>query len=195
MIKRAFDVVGAVLGLLVAAPLFAIVAVLIRIDSRGPVLFRQTRVGRNGQPFRMIKFRTMVQDAAALQAELLDRNEARDGLFKIADDPRVTRVGRWLRRTHLDESPQLWNVLCGQMSLVGPRPLIAEEDVMIAGGDRYRLHLTPGMTGPWQIRGPIEIGLAEMAKLDYMYISNWSLWRDVDILLRTAVRVFARAGF
>jgi lipopolysaccharide/colanic/teichoic acid biosynthesis glycosyltransferase len=133
-------------------------------------------------------------DAEAMKAELLELNEAGLGLFKIADDPRVTKLGKHLRRAHLDELPQLLNVLQGQMSLVGPRPLVLEEDGLLAGGDRYRLHLTPGMTGPWQIRGPMRTPLSEMVKLDYLYISNWSLWQDIDILLKTAVRVFRRAG-
>jgi exopolysaccharide biosynthesis polyprenyl glycosylphosphotransferase len=192
--KRTLDIAGASLGLVVCAPLFLVLAVLIRLDSPGPILFRQIRVGRDDQHFKMVKFRSMVVGAEAMRAHLLDRNQAGQGLFKITDDPRVTRVGRWLRRSHLDELPQLWNVLRGEMSLVGPRPLIVEEDQLIAGGDRYRLHLTPGMTGPWQIKGPIDTPLAEMAKLDYMYISNWSLGQDIDIMLRTAGRVLRRSG-
>ena len=194
VIKRTFDAVGAGLGLLISAPLLAIAAVVIRFDSRGPVFFRQTRVGRDGQLFEMVKLRTMVDGADDMREELRQLNEAGAGLFKIADDPRVTRAGRWLRRTHLDELPQLWNVLRGEMSLVGPRPLVVEEDLLIAGGDRYRLHLTPGMTGPWQIRGPLDADLAEMAKLDYVYISTWSLWRDIDIILKTVGRVLSRNG-
>ena len=193
-LKRSFDLVGSTLAVVLLAPLLLIIAVLIRLEGPGPVLFRQTRVGRDGRPLQMLKFRTMVVGAEAMQEQLRSLNEAGAGLFKIADDPRITRVGRHLRSMHLDELPQLWNVLQGRMSLVGPRPLVVEEDEQLAGGDRYRLQLTPGMTGPWQIRGPMNTPLSEMAKLDYMYISNWSLWQDIDILLKTAGRVLARGG-
>ena len=194
IIKRTFDLVGACIGIAFAAPLLIAIACAIRLDSRGPILFRQRRVGRNGERFEIVKFRSMVADAEALKAELTERNEATGGLFKIADDPRVTRVGRWLRRMHLDELPQLLNVIRGEMSLVGPRPLIEEEDAQHTGHDRQRLTLTPGMTGPWQIKGPIACPLSEMAKLDYLYVSNWSMWQDLDILLKTAMLVFGRNG-
>lgn len=193
-LKRAFDLAGAAVGLLGLSPLFAVIAVMIKLDSRGRVLFRQMRVGRDNRPFEIVKFRSMVVGADAMKNDLLERNEAEQGLFKIAADPRVTRVGRWIRRMHLDELPQLWNVIHGEMSLVGPRPLIQEEDRLLGGSDRHRLRLTPGMTGPWQVRGPMTTPLPEMAKLDYLYVSNWSLWTDIDILLRTAVRVLERGG-
>jgi exopolysaccharide biosynthesis polyprenyl glycosylphosphotransferase len=193
-LKRAFDLVLGTLGLIVAVPVMALIALAIRIDSPGPALFRQTRVGRGGDHFTMLKFRTMVVGAESMREQLAERNEAADGLFKMTDDPRVTRFGALLRRSHLDELPQVINVLQGEMSLVGPRPLVIEEDGLLAGGDRYRLHLTPGMTGPWQIKGPMSTPLSEMAKLDYLYISNWSLWQDIDILLKTAVRVSTRSG-
>ena len=183
-LKRSLDWCGATLLMLALAPLLLAVALAIRLDSRGPVLFRQTRVGRDGRRFEMLKFRTMVDGADALKPRLLDRNEA-DGLFKIADDPRVTRVGRLLRRTSLDELPQLFNVLRGEMSLVGPRPLVVDEDRKVEGWHRRRLHLTPGMTGHWQILGSARIPLDEMVKIDYLYVANWSLWSDVKILLRT----------
>lgn len=128
-----------------------------------------------------------------MKASLRDRNEA-DGLFKIADDPRVTRVGRVLRRTSLDEIPQLFTVLRGEMSLVGPRPLVVDEDDQVRGQDRRRLHLTPGMTGHWQILGSARIPLQEMVKIDYLYIANWSLWGDVKILMRTIPYLLRRRG-
>jgi lipopolysaccharide/colanic/teichoic acid biosynthesis glycosyltransferase len=193
-VKRAFDLLGALLGLLVVLPLLVAIAVAIKLDSRGPVFFRQLRVGRHGKGFYMLKFRTMVPDAEALKDSLRDRNEAREGLFKIADDPRTTRVGRLLRRSALDELPQLLNILRGEMGLVGPRPLVVEEDRRIEGRHRRRLDLTPGMTGPWQILGPARASLAEMAAIDYMYIANWSLWADVKILLRTFSHVVGRRG-
>jgi exopolysaccharide biosynthesis polyprenyl glycosylphosphotransferase len=188
-VKRAMDIVGSLLALIALAPVMVAIAISIRLTSRGPVLFRQTRVGRDGRRFTMLKFRTMVEGADALKARLATRNEA-DGLFKISDDPRVTRVGRLLRRTSMDELPQLVNVLRGEMSLVGPRPLVVDEDSKIQGRHRRRLHLTPGMTGDWQILGSARIPLNEMVKIDYLYVTNWSLWGDVKILARTILYVF-----
>jgi exopolysaccharide biosynthesis polyprenyl glycosylphosphotransferase len=193
LLKRGFDIGLASVALFVLAPLMVLLAVLVRLSSNGPALFRQRRVGRNGRAFEMLKFRTMVSDAEALKTELADLNEA-DGLFKIRNDPRVTRLGRWLRETSLDELPQLINVLKGEMSLVGPRPLIAEEDVTIAGWRRRRLEVPPGMTGHWQVLGGARVPLDEMVVIDYLYIANWSLWRDVKCLLRTAGCVVARRG-
>jgi lipopolysaccharide/colanic/teichoic acid biosynthesis glycosyltransferase len=193
-LKRALDVMGAALGLLALAPAIAVIAVAIKLDGGGPVLYRQQRVGRHGRRFQMLKFRTMVPGADALKDALRAHNEARGGLFKIADDPRVTRVGRWLRRSALDELPQLLNILKGEMSLVGPRPLVVEEDERIAGHHRRRLELLPGMTGPWQILGPVRASLGEMVAIDHRYVAHWSLWTDVKILLRTVPHVLGRRG-
>jgi exopolysaccharide biosynthesis polyprenyl glycosylphosphotransferase len=192
-LKRAFDLAGATFGLLVAGPVMLAIAVAIKLDSPGPVFFRQTRIGRDGQAFRIFKFRTMCVDADAMKQELHALNEGGDGLFKIAADPRVTRVGRLLRKTSLDELPQLLNVMRGEMSLVGPRPLIVDEDEQITGFDRRRLALTPGMTGHWQILGA-RVPLAEMVKIDYLYVAGWSLWSDVKLLLRTVPYMLARRG-
>jgi exopolysaccharide biosynthesis polyprenyl glycosylphosphotransferase len=194
VVKRSFDLLGALLGLLVVSPLLAVIAVAIKLDSRGPVFFRQLRVGQHGERFYMLKFRTMVQDAEAMKDSLRDRNEAQEGLFKIADDPRVTRVGSFLRKSALDELPQLFNILKGEMSLVGPRPLVIEEDQRVEGWHRRRLELMPGMTGPWQILGPARVPLREMMAIDYLYVANWSLWKDVKILLRTVPHVLGRRG-
>jgi len=194
VLKRSFDMAGATLGLIVLAPLFAVIIVAIKLDSRGPTFFRQPRIGRDGERFEMWKFRSMVSGADAQKAQLRPANEAAGGLFKIAADPRMTRVGRILRRRSFDELPQLVNVLRGEMSLVGPRPLVADEDEQIVGMDRWRLHLTPGMTGHWQILGSSRVPLAEMVKLDYLYVAGWSLWSDVKILLRTMPYVLARRG-
>ncbi len=194
ILKRAFDIVGATFGLLVLAPLVLLIAALIKIDTPGPVFFRQTRIGRGGRPFEIWKFRSMVCGADAQQAQLHAHNEAGAGLFKIADDPRVTRVGRMIRRLSLDELPQLLNVVRGEMSLVGPRPLVCDEDEQIVGWDRRRLQLTPGMTGHWQILGSSRVPMAEMVKLDYLYVAGWSLWSDVKILLRTVAHMWARRG-
>jgi len=192
-VKRAFDLAGSALSLALLAPLMAAIALVVKLTSPGPVLFRQTRVGRDGHTFEMLKYRSMEDGADARKGELLGRNEA-DGLFKIADDPRITRAGRFLRRTSLDELPQLVNVLRGQMSLVGPRPLVVEDDRRVEGWYRRRLHLTPGITGDWQVFGAARIPLREMVTIDYLYVSNWSLWADVKILLRTVPCVIGRRG-
>jgi exopolysaccharide biosynthesis polyprenyl glycosylphosphotransferase len=192
-VKRAFDIAGALAALLLLGPILLGIALLVRLTSRGSVLFRQTRVGRDGRPFQMLKFRSMVVGADGRKAELWSLNEA-DGLFKITDDPRLTPVGRVLRRMWLDELPQLINVLRGQMSLVGPRPLVQDEDEKIVGWRRQRLYLTPGMTGPWQILGAARVPLREMVAIDYLYVANWSLWNDIKILLRTVPCVLARRG-
>jgi exopolysaccharide biosynthesis polyprenyl glycosylphosphotransferase len=192
-VKRTMDIVGSLIGLAVLGPLLGIIAIAIKLDSRGPVFFRQQRVGRDGQIFEMLKFRTMVADAEGRKAELEEQNEA-EGLFKIADDPRITRVGRLMRRTSLDELPQLINVLRGEMSLVGPRPLVLTDDQQVQGWYRRRLHLTPGMTGRWQVLGSARIPLHDMVKLDYLYVANWSVWGDMKILLRTVGFVLGRRG-
>ena len=192
--KRMFDVTGASLGLLAVSPLLIGIAIAIKLDSRGPVFFRQLRVGRHGKRFHMLKFRTMIPEAEEMKDALRDRNEAMEGLFKIAEDPRITRVGRWLRRTALDELPQLVNIVRGEMSLVGPRPLVIEEDQRIEGWHRRRLELMPGMTGPWQILGPARVPLREMVAIDYLYVANWSPWTDIKILLRTVPHVLGRRG-
>jgi exopolysaccharide biosynthesis polyprenyl glycosylphosphotransferase len=192
-VKRAMDIVGATVGLMAVSPLWLAIVIAIKLSSRGPILFHQTRVGRDGKRFTMLKFRTMVDGADALKARLAERNQA-DGLFKITDDPRITGVGRLLRRTSLDELPQLLNVLRGEMSLVGPRPLVVDEDSKIQGRHRRRLHLTPGMSGDWQILGSARIPLHEMVKIDYLYVANWSLWGDIKILARTILYVLSARG-
>jgi exopolysaccharide biosynthesis polyprenyl glycosylphosphotransferase len=192
-LKRIFDVIGATLAVVVTAPLMIAVAIAIRLDSAGPILFRQARVGRDGRPFRILKFRSMVRDAEALKPGVAHLNTGA-GLFKIRDDPRVTRVGRFIRRWRLDELPQLINVCRGDMSLVGPRPLIADEDARITGLDRSRLQLTPGMTGHWQLLGSTRVPMHEMVAIDYLYVANWSLWTDIKVLLRTVRLVVFSAG-
>jgi exopolysaccharide biosynthesis polyprenyl glycosylphosphotransferase len=193
-IKRSMDVAISAFGLIVLAPVIAMVAILIKIDSAGPVFFRQTRVGRDDRRFSMLKFRSMIADADELKHELTTDNGPHNGeLFKLENDPRVTRVGALLRRTALDELPQLFNVLRGDMSVVGPRPLVLDEDALVQGWQRRRLHLTPGMTGPWQVLGS-SAPLAEMVNMDYLYIANWSLFSDVKIMLRTALHVVCRRG-
>jgi exopolysaccharide biosynthesis polyprenyl glycosylphosphotransferase len=192
-LKRTFDVFGSSLGLLFTAPLLLALAVAVKVSSPGPVLFRQPRVGRCGERFEMLKFRTMWDGADRLKAALAEQSQV-DGMFKIVDDPRVTPVGRLLRRTSIDELPQLINVLRGEMSLVGPRPLVEEEDRMIAGWHHRRREGTPGMTGVWQVLGSARVPLDDMVKMDYLYRANWSLWLDLKILLRTLVHVCGRHG-
>lgn len=192
-IKRSFDLAGSAFALAVLSPLLAIIAAAIKLDSRGPALFRQPRAGRHGEPFEMLKFRSMIDGADELKEGLRHLNEA-DGVFKIADDPRITRVGRAIRRLHLDELPQLLNVLRGEMSLVGPRPLPLDEDKRIEGWHRRRLDVAPGITGPWQILGSARVPVREMVRLDYEYVAEWSLWSDVRILLLTIGHVARRRG-
>jgi lipopolysaccharide/colanic/teichoic acid biosynthesis glycosyltransferase len=188
--KRGLDIALASAALLVLIPVFAVLAVLIKVDSRGPVFFRQKRVGSAGRPFRIFKLRTMREDAEATKADFahLNKHGAPGGdprMFKIEGDPRVTRVGRVLRRYSVDELPQLLNVLTGDMSLVGPRPLIADEDRYVRDWARKRLDLTPGITGLWQVLGRSAIPFDEMIRLDYLYVTTWSLWNDCRLLLRT----------
>jgi len=194
IVKRMFDVLSASLGLALVAPLMAVTAVLVKLTSRGPIFFRQERVGRGGRPFELLKFRSMCVDAEQRKGELAGDNEAAEGFFKIANDPRITRLGRLLRRTNLDELPQLLNVLRGEMSLVGPRPLIPQEDRRVVGWHRRRLELTPGMTGHWQVLGSSRVPLDEMVAIDYLYVANWSLWADLKLLLRTIPHVLSARG-
>ncbi len=193
LLKRVFDLVAASIGLVFAGPVLAVVAAAVRLDSRGPIFFRQVRVGRDGQTFRIFKFRSMVANAEEQKEQLRALSEVGEGMFKISRDPRVTRVGAFLRRTSLDELPQLFNVFKGEMSLVGPRPLVTDEDVLVCGLDRSRLHLTPGMTGPWQVLGS-RVPMQEMVGLDYIYVANWSLWLDVKLLIHTARHVLRRGN-
>ncbi|MEX2253340.1 MAG: exopolysaccharide biosynthesis polyprenyl glycosylphosphotransferase, partial [Thermoleophilaceae bacterium] len=193
-LKRAIDVAGAGAGLLALSPFLIAIAIAIKLDTRGPVLFRQKRIGRGTESFDILKFRTMVQKAEQMKADLALMNEAEGPMFKIQDDPRITRVGRVLRKLSLDELPQLWNVLHGEMSLVGPRPLIPAEDTHVLGRHRDRLDLTPGITGAWQVLGRSAIPFQEMVKLDYLYVAEWSLWNDIKLLIRTAPLLFRRHG-
>jgi exopolysaccharide biosynthesis polyprenyl glycosylphosphotransferase len=196
VLKRGVDVVASGLGLLVLSPLLIACAIAIKLDSKGPVFFRQRRHGRGGTEFRIFKFRTMVQDAEAQRFALAEQNDMEGGgpLFKLHEDPRVTRVGRFLRKSSIDELPQLLNVLKGEMSLVGPRPFVVHESEQITGWAGRRLETTPGITGLWQVLGRNDIPFEEMVKLDYIYVTNWSLWWDIKILCQTIPVVLARRG-
>jgi exopolysaccharide biosynthesis polyprenyl glycosylphosphotransferase len=193
MLKRSMDLAGAMVLSLLSLPFLALTAIAIKLDSRGPVFFVQDRIGQDGRRLRIVKFRTMVADAEQRKDELRPLNETR-GVFKMAEDPRITRVGRLLRRFSLDELPQLANVMRGEMSLVGPRPLVLDEDCQIEGHGRNRLDVKPGMTGQWQILGSGRVPLEEMVKIDYLYVTSWSLWGDVEIILRTVPHVLGRRG-
>ncbi|MEA2431559.1 MAG: hypothetical protein QOI19_2032 [Thermoleophilaceae bacterium] len=191
--KRSLDFIGAAVLTVLLLPMLVAIAVAIKLDSRGPVFFRQSRVGKGGSRIGVLKFRTMHTDAEARRAELL-ADSIDPNWLHLENDPRITRVGQRLRHLSLDELPQLWNVLRGEMSLVGPRPLIEEEDQMIGGWGRSRLDLTPGITGVWQVLGRTNIPFEEMVKLDYLYVTNWSLWTDVRLILRTLPVVISRRG-
>jgi exopolysaccharide biosynthesis polyprenyl glycosylphosphotransferase len=192
-IKRGMDLVVAAGLLLLASPLLLLLAIAITLDSPGPVFFAQERVGKGGRHFRLFKFRTMVVDAEKRRGELLAQSTDPYWL-KLDHDPRITRLGRSLRRLSLDELPQLWNVLRGEMSMVGPRPLIPAEDERVQEWARRRLDLTPGITGYWQVLGRTRIPFEEMVKLDYLYVMNWSLWEDVRLMLKTLPVVIGGHG-
>jgi exopolysaccharide biosynthesis polyprenyl glycosylphosphotransferase len=194
-LKRSLDLVGAALGLVLLAPVFLAVAVWIKLDSPGPVFFRQLRVGAGEKPFRVFKFRTMTEDADARKGEVEHLNMHADDdprMFKVPNDPRVTSAGTHLRRWRIDELPQVLNVLMGQMSLVGPRPLILDEHKYVERWAMRRLNLKPGMTGLWQVLGASDIPFEEMTKLDYLYVTNWSLREDLRLIMLT-VPALARA--
>ncbi len=194
LVKRLIDITVAAAGLLLGAPLFGLIALAIRLDSPGPVIFRQTRVRLRGRHFEMYKFRSMHVGAEEQQDMLADLNEADGPIFKIRDDPRLTRVGRILRRLSLDELPQLVNVLRGEMSLVGPRPPIPAEVEKYQEWHKKRLEAPPGMTGLWQVSGRSRLSFDEMVLLDIYYIENWSLWLDFKILMRTIPKVLLGEG-
>ena len=197
-IKRVLDVLLGGLTLLLLAPFMLVAAAAIKLDSDGPVLFRQRRVGRDGRHFDVLKFRTMRVDADDLKEEVAALNYHgggnHSGMFKIREDPRITRVGRFLRRASFDEMPQLLNVMTGDMSLVGPRPLIETEDRQVEGRFRQRISITPGLTGLWQVHGRSEIPFEEMVKLDYLYVTNWSLALDLKVLMKTFAAVVKGSG-
>jgi exopolysaccharide biosynthesis polyprenyl glycosylphosphotransferase len=194
LLKRIMDVAVSTVLLICLSPLMGLVALAIRLDSPGPVLFRQQRVGRNGAPFTLLKFRSMRVGAEEQLDEVIALNEASGPIFKVRNDPRMTRVGRFLRRTSIDELPQMINVLRGEMSWVGPRPPIPQEVEKYEDWHRRRLEVSPGITGLWQVSGRSEIPFDEMVMLDIYYIENWSLGMDIRILLRTVPAVLTGGG-
>jgi exopolysaccharide biosynthesis polyprenyl glycosylphosphotransferase len=194
LVKRAFDLFVSLLVVVIGLPLWIGIAIAIKLSSRGPVFYRDRRMGLSEREFDMIKFRTMRAGAAELQAELEAANEAEGALFKLRDDPRVTRVGAFLRRFSLDEAPQVLNVLRGEMSLVGPRPLPLRDYKLLEDWHRKRYLVLPGMTGLWQIAGRSDLSFDDLVRLDFYYLENWSIWLDISILLRTIPAVIAARG-
>jgi exopolysaccharide biosynthesis polyprenyl glycosylphosphotransferase len=194
VVKRIIDIVGSAIGILLVSPILITTAILIKIDDPGPVLFTQVRSGKNGRKFVMLKFRSMCIDAEKKKAELMAQNEMDGPVFKIKHDPRITRVGRIIRKTSIDELPQLFNVLVGHMSLVGPRPPLPSEVAQYEPWQRRRLSVRPGITGMWQVSGRNEISFEEWMQLDLKYIDTWSLWLDVKILLKTVPVVLIHKG-
>jgi exopolysaccharide biosynthesis polyprenyl glycosylphosphotransferase len=192
--KSVFDWFGAAFGLILLSPLLLAIAIAVKCDSSGPVLFRQTRVGKGGRDFRIVKFRTMHIDAESRLDAIRHLNENDGVLFKVRDDPRITRVGKWLRRLSLDELPQLINVLRGDMSLVGPRPPLPAEVAAYPADMRRRLAVRPGITGLWQVSGRSDLSWSEAVRLDLRYVENWSFSLDCVILLRTLSAVCRSSG-
>ena len=193
--KRAIDILGSFTGMILLSPVFAAIALAVKLSSPGPIIFTQTRVGRYGRHFRFYKFRSMRVDAEDRKAELLAKNESKDGvIFKMKDDPRITKVGKFIRRTSLDELPQLWNVFIGDMSLVGPRPPVPSEVAEYTLEDRKRLDVIPGITCLWQIKGRSEIPFNEQVRLDKEYILAPGFWKDVKILLKTIPAILGGKG-
>ncbi|HCE11654.1 MAG TPA: UDP-phosphate galactose phosphotransferase [Enterococcus sp.] len=187
-VKRTIDIVGSLLGLIVLSPLFIIIGYMIKKeDSGGPVFFSQNRVGKDGKLFKMYKFRSMCVDAEERLALLLEHNEVEGAMFKMKDDPRVTKIGKFIRKTSIDELPQLWNVLKGDMSLVGPRPPLVREVLEYSEYDKQRLYVKPGCTGLWQVSGRNNLDFFDMVRLDIEYIINISLIQDFRIIIRTVI--------
>jgi exopolysaccharide biosynthesis polyprenyl glycosylphosphotransferase len=194
VLKRGFDLLVSLLIVVIGLPIWIAIAIAIKAESRGPMLYRDRRVGLNEREFEMIKFRTMRADAPNLQKRLEADNEAEGALFKLRDDPRVTRVGAFLRRFSLDEVPQVLNVLRGEMSLVGPRPLPIRDYKLLEPWHRKRYLVLPGMTGLWQIAGRSDLSFDDLVRLDFYYLENWSIWLDISILFRTIPAVLAARG-
>jgi len=194
LFKRAFDVVASAVAVLLLSPLFVATAIGVKLDSPGPVFFSQTRVGKNGRPFKMLKFRSMHIDAEERLDSLRTQNEVSGPVFKMRNDPRVTRVGRFIRRTSLDELPQFLNVLSGEMSIVGPRPPVPSEVRQYQRWQRRRLSVKPGITCTWQVSGRSDVSFDQWMKLDLEYIDTWSLWGDIQICFRTVPAVLLSRG-
>jgi exopolysaccharide biosynthesis polyprenyl glycosylphosphotransferase len=193
-LKRSFDLIAATAALILMMPMMLVIALLVKVSSRGPVVYRSVRPGLAGRPFYCLKFRTMLNNADQIQDDLEPLNEQSGALFKIKDDPRLTPIGAWLRRFSLDELPQLINVIRGEMSLVGPRPLPMRDYEMLANWHKKRYLVLPGITGLWQVSGRSELDFDDLVRLDFLYLEQWSLFLDLSILLKTIPAVFTRRG-
>lgn len=194
-VKRAFDIVASVLLIIAFMPFLLLFALLVKLEDGGPVIFAQRRVGKDGREFKMFKFRSMCVDAEARLQQVLAQNQHQQGItFKLKDDPRVTKIGRWLRKTSMDELPQFFNVFMGDMSLVGPRPPVPREVALYTAADRRRLAVTPGITCLWQIGGRADIDFSGQVRLDVQYIESQSFWKDLKILLKTVPAVLWSKG-
>jgi lipopolysaccharide/colanic/teichoic acid biosynthesis glycosyltransferase len=195
LLKRAFDIIFSFIALVLLSPLFLLIAILIKLEDGGPVFLTQTRVGKHGQEFKMYKFRSMIVNAEAKLKELLAQNQHGQGVtFKIQNDPRITKIGKWLRKFSLDEFPQFYNVLLGDMSIVGPRPCLPREVKLYSLGERRRLEVAPGLTCLWQIGGRAEIDFSGQVQLDVRYIESQSFWGDLVILAKTVPAVLLSRG-
>ncbi|MDD3225109.1 MAG: exopolysaccharide biosynthesis polyprenyl glycosylphosphotransferase [Clostridium sp.] len=188
--KRLIDILGALLGIIFLSPLMIFTAIAIKIDSKGPIVFSQERVGQGGKVFKMYKFRSMVSDAEELLVKLKDKNEMSGPMFKIRNDPRITKVGKFIRKTSIDELPQLFNVLKGQMSLVGPRPNLPREVIKFSFYQKQKLAVKPGLTCYWQVMGRNEIGFKQWMELDIKYVKERNLWIDIKLIIRTFFLLF-----
>jgi exopolysaccharide biosynthesis polyprenyl glycosylphosphotransferase len=196
LLKRMVDIIGSLVGLILLSPLFMIIAIMIKVeDPNGPVFFKQVRVGKNEMQFKMYKFRSMVSNAEELLKGLLDKNEIQGAMFKMKEDPRITKIGKFIRKTSIDELPQLWNVLKGEMSLVGPRPPLPREVKEYTRYDKQRLLVIPGCTGLWQVSGRNSLNFKQMVELDLQYIENRSLVMDIKIILKTFSAIFGKDAF
>ncbi|SHE37204.1 sugar transferase [Clostridium fallax] len=188
--KRIIDIMGSFVGLLLLSPLMIIISILIKTESKGPIIFKQVRVGKNGKTFKMYKFRSMVNNAEELKSKLEDKNEMSGPMFKIKDDPRVTKIGKFIRKTSIDELPQLVNVLKGEMSLVGPRPSLEKEVAQFEDWMNKRLEVKPGLTCYWQVEGRNDIDFEEWMKLDVKYVEDRSTWLDIKLIFKTFFVLF-----
>lgn len=185
IVKRLFDILASAVALIVLSPLFLYLAIRIKSEDNGPAFYSQERIGKDGKPFKMYKFRSMVVDADQMLDKLQDKNEINGAMFKIKDDPRITKVGKWIRKYSLDELPQLYNVLIGDMSLVGPRPPLPSEVKEYSDYDKQRLEVTPGCTGLWQVTRRNEADFNEMVWLDIVYINHSGIWEDLKLMIKT----------
>ncbi|MCT0008876.1 sugar transferase [Weissella confusa] len=194
MVKRLIDVIGSIVGLVVLTPTMLVIMLLIKLEDKGPVFYGQTRIGKNGAEFKMWKFRSMRENADELRSQMMAQNDADGPMFKIKDDPRVTKIGHFIRKKSLDETPQFFNVLKGEMSLVGPRPSLPVEVIEFDSRERERLNVLPGLTGLWQVSGRNDLSFDDMIALDLEYVKHHSVLWDIKIIFITVAQIFFSKG-